>query len=162
MDIQEISNTYQQITLARTRCLNSLLNHWLTLYFPEMERFFYSTRAEWFCRFLLMFPTPKAITRYRKETFVRRAWEVVGRKVAKQQFLEGLHETASEYIALPVEVNSPAVEMFKLQLIRFLTLTEQRKALEVQADTLLRGRTDYQILRTVPGGWTSHCYDNYR
>jgi len=151
MDIQEISNTYQQITLARTRCLNSLLNHSITLYFPEMERFFYSTRAEWFCHFLLKFPTPKSITRYRKETFVRRAWEVVGRKVAKQQFLEGLHETASKSIALPVEVNSPAVEMFKLQIIRFLTLTEQRKALEVQADTLLRERTDYQILRTLPG-----------
>ncbi len=55
MDIQEISNTYHQITLARTRCLNSLVNHYLTLYFPEVEQFLHTSRAEWFCQFLLKF-----------------------------------------------------------------------------------------------------------
>lgn len=39
IDIQEISNTYQQGTLARTRCLNSLVNHYLTLYFTDAEQF---------------------------------------------------------------------------------------------------------------------------
>tara|TARA_B100000929_G_C15224114_1_gene323814 strand:+ start:298 stop:537 length:240 start_codon:yes stop_codon:yes gene_type:complete len=42
MDIQEISNTYHQITLARTRCLNSLVNHYITLYFPEAEKFLHA------------------------------------------------------------------------------------------------------------------------
>lgn len=37
-DIQEVSNTYHQITTARSRCQHSLVNHYLTLYFPEMER----------------------------------------------------------------------------------------------------------------------------
>jgi len=151
MDIQEISNTYQQITIARTRCLNSLMNHSITLYFPEMERFIFSSRAEWFCKFLLKFPTPKSITRYHKETFVRRAWDVTGRKVAKQRFLEELYEIACESIALPVDVNSLAVDMFKLQLKRLLALTMERKSLELRAESLLQDRIDYQRLRTLPG-----------
>jgi len=45
MDIQELSNTYHQISLARTRCQHSLVNHYLTLYFPEMERYLHNSRA---------------------------------------------------------------------------------------------------------------------
>lgn len=45
-DIQEIANTYHQISLARTRAMNSLFNHYVTLYFPEIGRFFHSSRAE--------------------------------------------------------------------------------------------------------------------
>lgn len=62
IDIQEISNTYHQVTLARIRCLNSLVNHYLTLYFPEAEQFLHMSRAEWSCQFLLQFPTPSCIT----------------------------------------------------------------------------------------------------
>ena len=71
MDIQELSNTYHQISLARTRCQHSLINHYLTLYFPEMERFYHASRSEWFCRFLCKFPTPQSITRYKVATFVK-------------------------------------------------------------------------------------------
>lgn len=114
MDIQEISNTYHQVTVARTRCLNSLVNHYLTLYFPEAEQFLHNSRAEWFCKFLLKFPTPLAITRYKQQTFVKRAWDVIGRKQYKQQFLEHLYEIAKQSIALPVPIESNSVETFKL------------------------------------------------
>src|SRR5690625_1436207 len=119
MDIQEISNTYHQITLARTRCMNSLFNHYITLYFPEMEQYFNSSRSEWFCRFLLKFPTPASIVRYRCQTFVKRAWEVVGRKVHKQRILEEYYAVAQRSIGLPVKLSSVAVQTFKLQLTRF-------------------------------------------
>ncbi len=33
-DIQELSKTYRQVTLARSRLLHSLCNHYLPLYFP--------------------------------------------------------------------------------------------------------------------------------
>lgn len=46
MDNQELSNTYHQIYMARTRIMNSLFNHYVSLYFPESERFFNSTRSE--------------------------------------------------------------------------------------------------------------------
>jgi hypothetical protein len=41
----------------------------LTLYFPEMERFYHASRSEWFCRFLCKFPTPQSIARYKIATF---------------------------------------------------------------------------------------------
>ncbi len=150
-DIQELSNTYHQISLARTRCMNSLFNHYVTLYFPEIERFFNSTRAEWFCRFLLKFPTPQSITKYRCNTFVKRAWDVVGRKVAKERFLEELYSIAENSIGLPVEKESIAVKTFQLQIQRFLDLTNARKALEKTAENLLSKRQDYKHLLTLPG-----------
>lgn len=151
MDEQEICGAYHQISLARTRCQHSLRNHYLTLYFPEMERYLCTTRAEWYCRFFTKFPTPPSITRHRKSTFVKRAWDVVGRKVAKQRFLEELYETAEISIGLPVPLNSVAMSTFKLQVDRYLTLTRQRAELEATADELLCARPDYQRLRSIPG-----------
>ena len=151
MDIQEISNTYHQITVARTRCLNSLVNHYLTLYFTEAEQFLHTSRAEWFCQFLLKFPTPLAITRYKQQTFVKRAWDVIGRKQYKQQFLEHLYDIAKESIALPVPVDSHSVETFRLQLQRYVDLSRQRVDLEKKSELFLAERTDYQRLRTLPG-----------
>ena len=150
-DIQEISNTYHQISQARTRAMNSLFNHYITLYFPEMERFFNSTRSEWFCRFLRKFPTPGSIIRYRESTFIKRAWDVVGRKVNKTRLLSEIYYVAKNTIGLPIDVKSMAVETFKLQLSRFYQLTLQRRELEEKADTYLGQRADYQHLRTIPG-----------
>jgi len=151
MDIQELSNTYHQVVIARTRCQHSIINHYLTLYFPKMEQYLHNSRAEWFCHLLLKYPTPKSITRYKKLTFVKRAWDVVGRKVAKQRFLEELYELAISSIGLPIEPNSLAEETFKLQLNRYLTLTQQRTALEKKAEIFLNDRDDYQHLRSLPG-----------
>ena len=55
-DLQELSKTYQQITLARKRLADSLLNHYLPLYFPEMARYWESTRVAWFVAFLDAIP----------------------------------------------------------------------------------------------------------
>lgn len=151
MDIQEICNTYQQIVLSRSRVVHSLLNHGITLFFPEVERYYQNSRSEWWCEFLLKFPTPGSITRYRQQTFVKRAWKVVGRKRKKQGFLEELYELAKHSTAIPVAVDSQSVAMFRIQLQRFLDLTRQRKDLETLADGLLQERSDYRRLRTLPG-----------
>jgi transposase len=99
----------------------------------------------------LKFPTPGSITRYRQQTFVKRAWKVVGRKQNKQRFLEELYEIAGNSTALPVSLDSQSVAMFRVQLSRFLQLTRQRKELETLADGLLEERSDYRRLRTLPG-----------
>lgn len=151
MDIQELSNVYHQVTIARTRCLNSLVNHNLTLYFPEAEQFLNNSRSEWFCDFLLKFPTPASITRYRKATFVKRAWDVIGRKQFKQQFLEHLYSIAQTSIGLPVDIKSVAVETYRLQIQRYIELTRQRLALERKSERFLAHRADYQRLKTLPG-----------
>ena len=150
-DLQELSNTYRQVSLARSRCYHSLVNHALPLFFPEMERYLNASRAEWFCRFLLAFPTPDSITSLDREAFVQTAWNLVGRKVSKQRFLEELYELAQNSIALPISVDSPAVHTFRLQLERYLHLTQLRQSLENQADSHLAGNPDYQRLQTLPG-----------
>jgi transposase len=151
LDLQELSNTYRQISLAKTRCYHSLLNHYLPLFFPEMERFLHSTRAEWFCRFMIRFPTPGAVTNLDRDTFVKAAWDIVGRKVAKQRFLEELHELSANTIALPIAEDSPAVHTFRLQLQRYLSLSGSRDEIEQRSHDLLEDNPDYQRLRTMPG-----------
>lgn len=151
LDIQELSNTYHQISIARGRCYHSLLNHYLTLYFPEMEIYHHASRAEWFCKFLLKFPTPQSITRYKLKTFVKRAWDIVGRKQNKPSFLEHLYHTAENSIGLPVPIDSMAVQMYRLQVERYLELTCQRMKLEKTAQTLLAENKDFQVLLSVPG-----------
>jgi len=150
-DLQELSNTYRQISLARSRCYHSLVNHALPLFFPEMERYLHASRAEWFCKFMLVFPTPGSITSLERDAFVQAAWSLVGRKVSKQRFLEELYELAQASIALPVPADSPAVATFRLQLERYLHLTQIRQSLENQADSHLAGNADYHRLRTLPG-----------
>lgn len=150
-DIQEIANTYHQISIARTRAMNSLFNHYITLYFPEIERFFHSSRCDWLGRFMMKFPTPGSITRYREDTFVKRAWDVIGRKVRKEALLREIYRCAEHSIGLPVALDSIAVKTFKLQISRFDELNQQRKSLEASANEFLSERSDYQKLRSIPG-----------
>ena len=150
-DLQELAKTYHQIVLARKRLADSLLNHYLPLYFPEMGRYWESTRVEWFVEFLEKFPTPAAVRALPKEAFVRAAWPVVGRKVNKQAKLEELYELAQRSIALPVAVDSVAIETFRLQLAQLRRLAELRQTLEARAHALLKDRADFQRLCSLPG-----------
>ncbi len=150
-DAQELSNTYVQISLARTRAMHSLLGHYLPLYFPEMERFFNASRSEWFFRFLLAFPVPSTITNLSLSEFTDAAWGIVGRKVAKERFLAEVYEVATTSIGLPVAASSVAIQSYRLQLSRLLDLTTQREALESQSEVLLAENPQYRALRTLPG-----------
>ena len=150
-DWQELSNTYFQITLARTRLQHSLLLHHLPLYFPEFTRYWYSTRSAWFIRFLLRFPTPAAVREMDREAFIAEAWDLVGRKVSKRAKLEEIYTLANESIGLPVALDSAAMEAFRLQLARYLELNQQRDQLDCRAQELLAGNVDFQRLKTLPG-----------
>jgi transposase len=85
------------------------------------------------------------------EEFRDTIWQSMGRRVHKQAKIEEIHALATRSIALPVDVNSPAVTTFRLQLERYLQLCQAREALDAQADVLLADRPDYQYLRTIPG-----------
>lgn len=150
-DLQELAKTYHQVVLARKRLADSLLNHYLPLYFPEMGRYWESTRVEWFVDYLEKFPTPAAVCALPKEEFVKAAWSVIGRKVNKRAKLEELYALAHQSIALPVSVDSVAIETFRLQLGQLRRLAELRQALEVRAHALLKDRADFQHLCSLPG-----------
>ena len=150
-DLQEISKTYMQVTLARTRLQHSILTHFLPLYWPEFGRYWHSSRADWFVTFLSRFPVPAEVRRLDRETFIREAWSLVGRKVSKRAKLEEIYELAGETIALPIAQESFAVQAFRLQLERYLSLNRQRRQLEAWAEQALGSNRDFQLLRTIPG-----------
>lgn len=151
LDLQELSKTYVQVTGARTHLQHSILTHYLPLYWPEFDRHWESSRGEWFARFLIRFPVPGAVRQMEREAFVREAWSVVGRKVNKRAKLEEIYELASETIALPADPGSRAVQAFRLQLERYLSLTALRRDLEGWAQEAIGGTKDAQLLQTIPG-----------
>jgi len=150
-DLQELSKTYQHISRARTRLQHVLLTHYVTLYFPEIERFWLPQRNGWFIRLLIQFPTPASIAALSVEEFRDRVWKSMGRRVHKEAKIQQIHALATRSIALPIEADSPAVATFRLQLERYLQLCQTRDALERNADELLSENSDYQRLRTIPG-----------
>jgi len=150
-DLQELANTYFQITLTRMRLQHSLLLHYIPLYFPEFARYWNSTRSEWFIRFLLRFPTAEAIRMLEFETFSREAWDLIGRKVAKRAWLAETYAMAAESIGLPVSLESTAIAMFRMQLSRQVQLNLERKQLDQTAQRLLAENADFRRLLTLPG-----------
>jgi len=150
-DLQELSKTYHSIAIARKRLQHVLLTHYLPLYFPEMETFWTSTRNEWFIRFLIEFPTPASITSMTFAEFREAVWVSMGRRVHKEDKIAEIYRLATHSIGLPVALNSPAIETYRLQLTRYLELCQHRRALESKADELLSQGADYQHLRSVPG-----------
>lgn len=149
--LQELSKTHYQISLARTRLQHSLMTHYLPLYFPESERYFHSTQADWFARFLIRFPTAASVRALPFETFAQQAGDVVGRKVNKRTWIRELHDAACTSIGLPISIDDVAIETYRLRLRRYQQLIEQRDALAETAHRLLQGRPDYESLRSLPG-----------
>jgi len=150
-DLQEVSKTYVQVTLARTRLQHSILTHYLPLYWPEFARYWHSSRAGWFASFLIRFPVPETLRRLDREAFIQEAWPLVGRKVSKRAKLEEIYELAGDTIALPIDPDGIAVQAFRLQLERYLSLNRLRRQLETWAEEALGSNTDSQLLRSIPG-----------
>jgi len=150
-DLQELSKTYMQISAARTRLYHSLVTHCLPLYWPEFQRYWSGSRTDWICDFLHEFPIPAAVRKRQLEPFVEAAWSLVGRKASKRRWLEELYELAGETIGLPVELDSLAIESYRLQLARLKSLNQVRDRLERLAEETLNSSTDYALLRSIPG-----------
>jgi transposase len=150
-DIQELSQTYCQVSLRKTRVQHSIMTHYLPLYFPEAVKYFHSSRAEWFTSLLMTFPNPAAVLKYSREGFIKAAHAVSGRKVNKAAWLRDFYETARESISLPVPEESEAIRMFRLVLQEHQDLCRMRRAIEERAELYLKDNADYLRLRTIPG-----------
>jgi len=151
-DLQEVANTYQQISLRKVRLHHSLVTHYLPLYFPEAERYLHSSRAEWFTELLLLTPCPAAVRRYSKPAFVTAATaQVAGRKVDKARWLADFYDTACHSVGLPVSPDSEAMRMFRVVLEDYRALCRRRQQLENEIVTRLADQQDFVRLQTVPG-----------
>ena len=76
---------------------------------------------------------------------------MVGRKVNKRAKLEEIYQLAGETIALPIAPESFAVQAFRLQLERYLSLNQLRSQLETWAQEMLSENQDSQLLQSIPG-----------
>ena len=150
-DLEELSKTHYQVSLAKTKIQHSMLTHFLPLYFPEAEKYFCTTRAAWFSKVLYHFPSPHHIGEMGQDKFVEKAWDIVGRKVCKEEFLKDFYKTAKESIGLPVDKDSCALKMFKRTLKQHHNLCVKRQELEDLAHQQLKDDRVYQLLRTLPG-----------
>ena len=150
-DVQELSNTYHQVSKRKTRVYHSLVNHYLPLYFPEIEKYLCSSRGIWLIQFLLVFPTPLSITQHPKEVFVKLGSVIPGYKRFKNRWLSELYETAKKSVGLPSLETSVAIEMFKKTLLEYLHLCQSRESIEKQAANYLTEQPDYQLLQSIPG-----------
>ena len=93
-----------------------ILTHYLPLYVPEADRFHRSSRSDGFFAFLERYPSAHFISAMRKDACIADAWDVVGRKVAKERLLADIHETAKASVGLPVGLDSDAISMVRLVL----------------------------------------------
>ena len=150
-DIQELSKTHFQVTLARVRVWLTLRNHYFALYFPEIDRFIRSDHSVWLVQLLASFPTPASITALSEGEFQTRAWNLVGRKVSKRALLAEIYAAAQRSIGVPVALDSAAIAMFRLVLEEYLTLHQLREHIAERAALLLEGNSDSRRLMTVPG-----------
>lgn len=150
-DLQELSKTYFQISRLRTRVQHSIINHHVPLYFPEMYKYWTSSRSDWWIRFMLEFPTPAHVQRLSRETFIQAAWDLVGRKVDKTGKLGEIWDMSCNSAALPHHPDSLAVETFRMSLRQLQHFNEARAALEARAEATLLNNHDYAQLRTLPG-----------
>lgn len=150
-DLQEIANTYQQVSLRKTKLLHSILNHYLPLYFPEAQRYYHNSRAQWFGNLLLLAPCPAAILKYAKEDFIFRARETGGSKRDKTRWLSDYYETARNSVGLPVEEDTAAMAMFRLVLTEYLNCCKLRSQIEELASQRLADHPDSLHLQTIPG-----------
>jgi transposase len=151
-DLQEMANTYQQVSLRKVRVHHSLVTHHLPLYFPEAEQYLHSSRAAWFTELLLFTPCPAAVRRYSKATFVNTASErLTGRKVDKARWLADFYDTACGSVGVPVSDTSEAMRMFRVVLEEYRALCQRRKQLETDIVTRLATQPDFVRLQTLPG-----------
>ena len=150
-DIQELSKTHDIVSKSKTELWHRVLTHYLPLYFPEAGRFYRSSRSDWFFAFLERYPSPHLIAAMGKAAFTTDAWDVIGRKVAKERLLADIYETAKSSVGLPFAPDSDAIRMFRLVLGEGRSLIAQRNQIEDRAVALLKDLPDYQLLTSIPG-----------
>jgi transposase len=150
-NVQELSKTHFQVTLARVRVWHTLRNHYFARYFPEIDRFIRSDHSVWLVQLLASFPTPSSITALSEGEFQTRAWNLVGRKVSKRALLAEIYAAAKRSIGVPVPLDSAAVAMFRLILGQYLDLHRLREHIAERAAIVLGDNPDCRRLMTVPG-----------
>jgi transposase len=151
-DLQELLGTYRRIVDRKVRVYNTLMTHYLPLYFPEAEAFVASSRSEWFLDVFLLAPLPADVLAFTKAEFIKKAVKgSEGHPTVRRRLVGEYYESARKSVGIPVLSGSVAMEMFRLVLEEYIRLAKLRRRLEKQITDHLDVDKDYQRLRTIPG-----------
>ena len=99
----------------------------------KLTAFHRSSRSDGFFAFLERYPSPHFISAMSKDACIADAWDVVGRKVAKERLLADIYETSKVSVGLPVGLDSDAISMVRLVLGEGRSLIAQRNQIEDRA-----------------------------
>lgn len=155
---RELSMMYHQVTRARTQAQHQLLTHFLPLYFPEIIRYWKSSRTHWIISLLEQFPTPRHVRELSREDFLEICLSFFKRRNSVQvgKFNE-IHAMAHTSLGLDIPSDSLALELFRMHLNNLKQLEQKRTLLERKANLYLDTHPDFKILTTLPGVGTIHA-----
>jgi hypothetical protein len=136
-DIQKFSKPHNMVSKSKKEIWHRILTHYLPLHFPQADRFHRSSCGDWFFAFLNRYPSPHLISAISKDAFITEAWDIVGRKVAKQRLLTDIYETVKTCGGLLGASESGAVGIFGLGLSEGRALIARRNQIERRAVALL-------------------------
>jgi hypothetical protein len=152
LDLQEVANTYHQLSLRKVRLYHALVTHHLPVFFPEAAAYLHSSRATWGTSLLHFAPCPAVVRRYSQAEFITAAQATVrGRKTDRVRWLADFYAAATSSIGVPVAEDSEAVRMFRLLLEDYQRACERRAELEASVAARLRDHADFVRLQTLPG-----------
>ncbi len=151
LNIQELASKHLQITLKRTELRHSIVNHYFAIYFPEAERFWSANRGEWFSRLICRFPTPASVQCLCELEFLTIAMPLLRGRPMKEALLKDFYLSAKESIGVNTDDQSEVIDLFKEDIAEMDQLLERILRIEKKADAILSGRTDYKVLRSLPG-----------
>jgi transposase len=152
LDLQEVANTYHQLSLRKVRLYHALVTHHLPLFFPEAAAYLHSARATWGISLLHFAPCPAVVRRYSEAEFVVAASATVrGRKTDRVRWLADFHKAAVTSIGVPIAEDSEAVRMFRLLLEEYQHACDRRTELEASVSARLATHPDFVRLQTLPG-----------
>lgn len=150
-DLQELANTYYQAGRRKVAIYNTIMTHYLPMYFPEAEPYMCTSRSTWLIRLLAMAPCPSAVLRYSKREFIKAASVIEHRKFDRVAWLSDFYETAKSSIGVPISEDSTSIAMFRFVLDEYLHTCEVRKKLQDEAECRLGGSEDFRRLQTPSG-----------
>lgn len=151
IDIQELANKHYQITLRRTELRHSIINHYFAIYFPEAEKFWNPNRGEWFSRLISRFPIPALVRCLSEEEFLAVSMPLLRGRPRKELLLRDFYLCAVESIGVTTDEQCEVVSLFRGDIVEIDQLTKRIIEIEEKAESLLSHRSDYKVLRSLPG-----------
>lgn len=150
-DIRELAKNHFTLGLQKTKIQHTLINHFLTLYFPEAQAFFSGSKSLWFSGFLKHFPVPSSIVQMTLEEFISTSLDMLKHVPFRKDLLTQIYSLAQNSIGLPLKKDSREAQLFSQTLQDHALLNQRLRSMEKEFETTLQSHPQYKILRSVPG-----------